>query len=129
MGIRVRQCSVKKGVEFFLPLKPNRNHKNTAFGGTLVAAQALASWAWLMALLAEHRVQAEVVLQRQMGEFLRPVSQDFRVYTRVPAHGDIEKFLKTLKKHKKARLVIEAWVECQKEKRACLYVGEYVALR
>ena len=127
MGIKVVQCSVTKGVTFRLPLKPNRNHKNTAFGGTLIAAQALASWAWMMCLLEENNLHAEVVVQRQMSEFLSPVTKDFLVETRVPSAAQIKKFLNTLKKKGKARLLIQAEALNHK-KSACLYAGEYVAI-
>ena len=127
MGLYVKRCSVANGVEFSLPLKPNRNHKNTAFGGTLVAGQALASWAWLMALLDKRGVAAEVVVQRQVGEFLKPVDQNFIVKTDKVLSQDVERFIKTLKRRGKARIVISARV-LNKGKLAATYTGEYVAL-
>jgi thioesterase domain-containing protein len=128
MGIKVVQCSAAKGVVFRLPLRPNRNHKNTAFGGTLIAAQALASWAWLMCLLAKNNSDAQVVVQRQMSEFLAPVTDDFWVQTRVPSKAQIKKFIVTLKKKGKARLLIQAEAKNHK-KPACIYAGEYVAIQ
>src|SRR6185437_13585726 len=81
MGIQVTDSSPER-VQFELPLKPNRNHKMTAFGGTLVAAQALASWSLLMEILNDSGVSAEVVLQREHSEFSKPVTADFTVETR-----------------------------------------------
>jgi thioesterase domain-containing protein len=127
MGLKVIRCSVVNGVEFSLPLKPNRNHKNTAFGGTLVAGQALASWAWLMALLEEWGVEAEVVVQRQVGEFLKPIDHNFRVITNKVLVKDVNHFFKTLKRHGKARIVISARV-LNKGELAATYRGEYVAI-
>lgn len=126
MGIRVRACS-EKNVEFALPLKPNRNHKKTAFGGTLVAAQALASWSLLMQILARHFIDAEVVLQRERSEFYKPVVADFSVKTRSLARGDVNRFLRTLQSHHKARLEISAQVVCDSQV-ACEFFGQYVAV-
>ncbi len=126
MGLQVKRCSVRSGVVFSLPLKPNRNHKNTAFGGTLVAGQALASWAWLMAVLDQNQLNAEVVVQRQVGEFLRPVDKNFIVQTDKVPIQELERFLVTLKRRGKARIMISARV-LNKGELAATYSGEYVA--
>lgn len=132
MGIRVLGCSPRDGVKFSLPLGPNRNHKKTAFGGTLVAAQALASWAFLMAHLSEQEIEdVEVVLQRQESEFALPVSRDFVVETMPLSEKELNVFFKTLHRHGKARITVKARVLTSKRsnKIASTYQGEYVALR
>lgn len=128
MGIKVVSCDVKKGVAFRLPLNPNRNHKNTAFGGTLVAAQALACWSWIMSLLAKSKIDAEVVLQTQSATFLRPVAGDFKVKTLSVLKEDQNYFIKTLTRHGKARLSVHAVVMMNKRPLAT-YTGEYVAIK
>ena len=128
MGIRVSGCSVLGGVKFHLPLKPNRNHKNTAFGGTLVAAQALASWAWMMELLDKYNISAEVVVQRQHSEFRLPVKKNFRVATQKVSDAEIKRFLRTLARRHRARLRVSARV-LSGGRLAAEYTGEYVALR
>ena len=111
-----------------MPLPPNRNHKNTAFGGSLVAGQALACWAWLTMLLDEFGVPAEVVVQRQSSEFLRPVKSHFKVETTPVSEKNVARFLLTLSKKGKARLRLKAQVKA--EKKICTrYEGDYVAIR
>lgn len=127
MGVRVLRVSTAKGVKFKLPLKPNRNHKNTAFGGTLVAGQALAAWSWLMSLLESHDLHAEVVVQRLQSEFYRPVDQEFTIETEVVSPKDISQFIKTLRKKKRARIAISTFVLVRK-KIVAKYSGEYVAI-
>jgi len=127
MGVKVLHVSARTGVQFKLPLKPNRNHKNTAFGGTLIAAQAIACWAWMMELLKQHNIIAEVVLQRQESEFVKPVAGDFTVQTLVPSKNEVALFLRTIKRHKKARLAVKAFAQYRGAK-ACLYIGHYVAI-
>lgn len=110
MGLRVQKCSVLEGISFQLPLKPNKNHKNTAFGGTLVAAQALCCWAWLVLFLRKNNIDAEVVLHKQEAFFHKPVAGDFVVHTLAPNDLDKEHFFKTISSHNKARLTIYAEV-------------------
>ena len=43
------------------PLAPNRNHKGTAFAGSLNALATLAGWSWLTTFLHHHRLAAQVV--------------------------------------------------------------------
>jgi thioesterase domain-containing protein len=127
MKLKVRACA-GQGVEFALPLKPNRNHKNTAFGGTMVAAQALACWSWLMLLLEENAIVAEVVLQRQSAEFLRPVHYNFTIKTRSVNKSAQTQFIKTLKRFSKSRIQVESQV-MMRGRLVGTYVGEYVAIK
>jgi thioesterase domain-containing protein len=134
MGLEVAACSATRGVKLKFPLKPNRNHKNTAFGGTLVAGQALASWAWIMSLLDSEDLRAHVVVQRQNSEFLSPVASDFLVSADPPAPEAIQAFLRTLRRRGKARIEISASVSARaaggsrRHQLASKYVGEYVAV-
>ncbi len=127
MGLRVLKCEIENGVRFALPLKPNRNHKNTAFGGSLIAAQALACWALICELLDKNNLLAEVVVQRQTGEFLRPVSGSFEVQTDAVRPKAVKRFLETMRRHNKARLQLTARVLLRGHV-AGRYTGEYVAL-
>ncbi len=126
MGIEVAVSSAAL-VQFRLPLEPNRNHKMTAFGGTLIAAQALACWGLLMELLTAHHVDAEVVLQREHSEFFKPVAADFLVETRRLVESESERFFQMLQLHKKARIEVSAQVVCNGSV-ACEFNGQYVAI-
>ena len=126
MGIVVAVSNAEL-VRFRLPLEPNHNHKMTAFGGTLIAAQALACWALLMELLSHRRIDAEVVLQREHSNFFKPVEADFIVETRPLIESETERFLQTLKLHHKARIEVSAQVVCAGEV-ACEFTGQYVAI-
>ena len=128
MGVRVLSCSARGGVTFSLPLKPNRNHKNTAFGGTLVAGQALACWAWICEILEENQIDAEVVVQHQKADFILPVKRDFKVVAKPASAAEIKRFLQTLLRHEKARMQVTACVLLQ-GRIASQYIGEYVAIR
>jgi thioesterase domain-containing protein len=128
MGLQVAQASMEEGVSFNLPLAPNRNHKNTAFGGTLVATQAICCWAWVTLFLLKNSVEAEVVLQRQTAEFHLPVEGDFSVHVNPPSSEEAHMFLQTLKKHDKARIALKAQVT-HKQNIVCEYKGDYVAIK
>lgn len=127
MGLRVVQLSIDQGVRFELPLEPNKNHKETAFGGSLVAAQAVACWSWVMILLCEANLSAEVVLQRQSAEFLLPTSKDFEVEAFPLSLEERYSFIKTLNHKGKARLSMKARVRCQGQT-TTEFSGDYVAI-
>ncbi len=129
MGLSVSKCSVRGGVEFKLPLKPNHNHKNTAFGGSLVAAQALACWSWMMALLDDENIVAEIVVMRQNSDFLRPVTKNFKVNTDVVSKDKLDRFIHILSRKGKARLTVTARVTSGNTSIVdAHYKGEYVAI-
>ena len=127
MGLKVKKASVSRGIELELPLGPNKNHKQTAFGGTLVAAQAVACWAWVVAWLESENISAEVVVQRQQGLFICAVDTDFKVKTQAVSKAATQRFRQSLLRHKKGRIKVTACV-LRGQKIAAKYVGEYVAI-
>jgi thioesterase domain-containing protein len=70
MGVRVKTLG-QKGLTLALPLRPNRNHIQTAFGGTLIAAQAVACWAWLTWRLRHEGLQFFGAMRRGQLERVR----------------------------------------------------------
>jgi thioesterase domain-containing protein len=128
MGLHVSRCNERRGVRLSLPLRPNRNHLQTAFGGVLVSAQAVACWAWMWQTLRNHEIDAEVVLKCQNAAFTRPVDDGFFVVAKPPPAAAVKRFLETIRRHNKARLQVTACV-LHRGRIASQYVGEYVAIR
>ncbi len=77
MALRVQTASPQQ-VVLTAPLEPNRNHRDTAFGGSLAAAATLACWG-----IAYERTQAagigdaHLVVKSSSIDYLAPVSADF----------------------------------------------------
>lgn len=126
MGIEVRRCDEHE-VRFFAPLNLNKNHKNTVFGGSLTANQALCCWAWIMNLLDEKNIGAHVVIQSNTNQFKRPVDKDFETSCESPSAEELDHFIKTLTAKGRARLKLVSEIK-NKGELAVLFEGQYVAM-
>jgi len=90
------------------PLAPNLNHRGTAFGGSLSALAILSGWALVHLALRDRGVEARVVIQRSELDFDDPVDGDFEATATLPPAGDWDRFLATLDRHRRARVVISS---------------------
>jgi thioesterase domain-containing protein len=88
------------------PLAPNLNHRSTAFGGSLSALAILSGWALVHLALRERGIEARVVIQRTELDFVEPVDGDFTATSALPPAKDWERFLKTLERHRRARITV-----------------------
>lgn len=100
------------------PLRQNRNHKSTAFAGSLNALVTLAGWGLIWLLLKERGMTATIVIQESMSRYLRPVRADFTARCHKPDEARLGAFETTLRRRGKARL----------ELRVEVLDGEHVAL-
>lgn len=90
------------------PLEPNLNHRSTAFGGSLSAVAILSGWALVHLALRDRGVEARVVIQRSELDFLDPVDGDFTATAALPPAIEWERFLATLKRHRRARVDVRS---------------------
>ena len=108
MGLEVREISSSRAI-VFVPLKPNINHVQTAFGGSLYAAAALSCYALFQALAREAGgLSDELVIQEGRIQYLAPVSGDFTVESSLENPGDDQVFISTLRRKGRARLKLNA---------------------
>jgi len=121
------------GVLLEAPLEPNRNHRDTAFGGSLQAVAILAGWSLLRVRLnpgtgpGALSVLPRLVIQRCTMEYGRPVHGAFRARA-LPVQGDRwTRFLHTLERRGRARIPVEVEVTEEGE-RVGSFRGEFVAL-
>lgn len=110
------------------PLQPNLNHRNTAFGGSISALGILAGWTLLFLKLKEAGIENRLVIQKSCFDFQDPVTGDFSAICRLPDEATWEKFVRTLVRHGRARLRVDARVE-DAAGVGGLHQGVYVALR
>ena len=104
MQLRVLQCG-DGSIELVAPLAPNRNHRDTAFGGSLATLGIVTGWALLQQSLSQEGVEARVVVQKSECEFLEPVTAEFISASSLPAE-EWTQFLATLRKRGRARITI-----------------------
>lgn len=124
MKIKLRKLD-RGGLFFDLPLGPNRNHLGTAFGGSLIAAQALCCWSWLEIQLKAQKLKGHIVIQNCKHDFLRPVTGTFIVHCQGLSPAQFKKTLQELKKNGKTRVNLKAQVRL-KNKKCCSFSGKYV---
>lgn len=90
------------------PLRPNLNHRNTVFGGSMSVLAILSGWTLLHIKLHEEKIKCRLVIQKTSCNFLEPIDDDFTSTSSMP-EGDVwGKFVKTLKKHGKARIAVSS---------------------
>jgi thioesterase domain-containing protein len=115
------------------PLAPNINHRATAFGGSVAALGMLAAWSLLHTRLraaqaATDGAPVRLVVQRSEIRYERPIPGDFRARARLADPDDWQRFLAVLERRGRARIAVEAVLECAGEDCASMS-GEFVAAR
>ncbi|MDE0855933.1 MAG: YiiD C-terminal domain-containing protein [Nevskia sp.] len=99
------------GIELVAPLAPNRNHRDTAFGGSLATLGIVSGWALLQQGLRQEGLDARIVVQKSECEFLEPADAEFSAESRLPAQ-DWPRFLATLRKRGRARITVHSVLRC-----------------
>lgn len=125
MGIEAA-FSDARGLCLRAPLAPNINHKLTAFGGSLANAATLAGWGLVQLLVRDLGFPVIVVIQECRVQYLKPVLSDIEALALRPDAATIEKFLRTLARHGRARLALEARTPAAGEP-AVIFNGQFVA--
>ena len=100
-----------KRVVISSPLAPNRNHTNTAFGGSVAALAILSGWTLLYLKLEEMGIKNRLVIQKSSFEFRKPINSDFKAVCTMPEEKIWNRFINTLKKHSRARITIYSKIE------------------
>ncbi len=85
------------------PLAINRNHHQTAFGGSLALVGILSGWALLHVALQAEGLDAALVVQKTEIGYLQPVTEDLVAETRRPEAG-WDEFVSRLRQRGRARI-------------------------
>lgn len=112
--------------EFFFPLAPNKNHKNTAFGGSLYMAGTLSSYAlFFHGLHAAGFSTNDIVISKGEMKYVNAVDGDFFVESTWNEEMR-QSFFNMLKAKKKARIEINSMIRCNNQICA-IFNGLFVA--
>ncbi len=124
LGAQVRR--IEPGlVEITAPLKPNLNHRNTAFGGSLATLGILSGWALLHLGLRAQSLQARIVIQKSDTDFVAPGQADLAAISQLDAVR-WTKFLASLRRYKRARIAVDTEIHAGGA-RVVTHTGTYVA--
>ena len=110
------------------PLMPNINHRSTAFGGSISAVAILSAWTFVHVWLQTLSIPCRIVIQRNSIEYIRPIESDFQSHCIAPPKPKWERFIKTVSKRGKGRILLDAEIYSE-GLLAGKFQGEYVALK
>jgi thioesterase domain-containing protein len=128
LGITVTRLDAD-GLALDLPLLPNRNHKGTAFAGSLSSLATLTGWSAIWLLLAEAGEEAHVVIQDASVRYLAPARSDTTARVEFPSAGTWEKALGTLRRRGRARIALVVDVHDADQRPVATFAGRYVMHR
>ena len=127
MGIRIDQYG-PDGLTMQLPLKPNRNHHQTAFAGSLNALCTMAGWGMTYLLLQELGRDGNILIQRSSIRYHTPV-KTAEVFARCEPIADESKafFLEMLDEKDQTKLDLKVEVPGT-SRPAVAFEGSYVVI-
>jgi thioesterase domain-containing protein len=109
------------------PLAPNKNHRDTVFGGSATALAMLAAWSLLHTRLLARGMHCRLVVQRCAMDYEQPIPGDFTARAALDEAPAWPRFLRTLERRDKARISVPAVLE-HGGQAVCRFSGEFVAL-
>jgi len=112
-----------------MPLAPNRNHKGTAFAGSLSALTTLAGWSLLWLALREAGDHAHVVIQDSSMRYLKPVHSDAFATATAPDPEAMRHLLTALRRHGRGRVTVDVTVRDAGGVEVAAMTGRYVVHR
>ena len=116
-----------EGVVLEAPLEPNRNHRSTAFGGSVSTLAILAGWTLVHVLLRHAGSDARTVIQRSGVYFHLPVTEHFQARAIPPSASEWSRFQEALERWQKGRLPVRVEIVCRGQV-VGIMDGEYVSM-
>ena len=126
MGIKVNSYLPTR-IVLDIPLRANRNHRHTAFGGSIYSGLVLAGWCLLIGNLQANNLAGDVVIQRGEVEYYRPINDDFEVACALVDMDQISSFLDRFSQKGKAKIMLNSTIRVRDELLA-EFTGKYVVL-
>ena len=127
MGIQVHAYD-GNGLTLCVPLKPNHNHQNTAFAGSLNALCTVAGWGTVFMMTRRHNLSGDIVIRRSDIRYLRPVDSPnvFASCSHVEPQKQ-EHFLEMLREKSQAKIDLHVEIFSHGEA-SVSFQGSYVVL-
>jgi len=113
-------------VRIAAPLAPNRNHHQTAFGGSQAMVGVVSGWTQAHALVLQSGMPATLVVQHSAMDFHAPARGDFEALSSL-LDSEAQTFVETLRQGRRARIEIHTEIR-QAGRRVSGHVGRYVAV-
>jgi thioesterase domain-containing protein len=126
MGVRVDDATDGR-LRFAVPLAMNANDKGTGFGGSIAALGIMAGWSAVSELCEREFGSVDVVIQHADTDYVAPAESDFAAIANLPDAADRRRFLYTLKRRGRSRIVVTADVVAADNVLVARVRGQYVA--
>ncbi len=127
MGIEVEGYEESR-LTLRLPLTPNRNHKRTAFAGSLNALCTVTGWGLVYLLARERETYGDIVIRRSSIKYLQPVtSETIRATSMELDDGLLAYFTEMLREKGQAKLDLRVEIRGL-DGPAVSFTGSYVVL-
>lgn len=127
MGVEVDRFEGER-LTLRLPLAPNRNHKRTAFAGSLNALCTVTGWSLVFLLARERQTFGDIVIRRSSIKYLQPVDFDpIRATTAALDAGLLDYFSEMLREKGQAKLDLRVEI-LGVDGPAVSFTGSYVVL-
>lgn len=127
MGITVATAAPDT-IELRAALRPNLNHRDTAFGGSVASLAVLAGWSLLRVGLDNYRPTPQIVIQRSSIEYTAPVLHDFDARCHRPSPERWQRFIDALERRRRGRIEVDVEIRCNGAAVGALK-GAFVAMR
>ena len=115
------------GVTLSAPIQPNINHRSTVFGGSISAISILSAWTLIHVRLQVLAIPCQIVIKSSNIDYTKPIETDFHAHCLSPLDRDWDRFITTITRRGKGRIVLDAEVYCQ-GLLSGKFRGEYVAI-
>ncbi|MHC1478851.1 YiiD C-terminal domain-containing protein [Frateuria aurantia] len=117
-----------QGLRLKLPLRPNRNDKGCAFGGSLASAMTLAGWSLASLTVAQAQLEAEVFIATSSLSYRLPVWSDCEARARLAEGETWERALRGLRQRGRGRIQLQADILLPDGRIAASMLGSYALL-
>ena len=91
-----------------VPIKPNGNHYNTAFGGSIATLGILCGWALLHSKMIEEKVNGTIVIKQSNTKYIAPARTDFQASCEDLTFEKWQNFKTDLAQNGKAELTLHS---------------------
>lgn len=125
LGLEVVASDEEKTV-LSAPHAPNRNHKNTVFGGSIALVATTCGWAAVHTHFPE--ADGNIVIQQGETRYLRPARNDLSAVTRSAGAEDWQEMRDMFVRRGKGKIVLKTEVFSEGEL-AAVFTGTFVALK
>jgi len=127
MGIEIKNVQMNSAL-IRVPLKPNHNHKGTAFGGSLYAACTAACYTLIYS--RQHTSQIadrDLVITSGEIKYIKPVKTDFNVQAELD-EANWQSLLISLKNRRPEKLSMKCFIYLENSQIGCEFSAQFAFL-